>query len=532
MFEKILKKIDSSNTNYESWILSAIGIILIRIFLEQISSYTPNHPILIDISTIIHYSTFFLSVAIWCFVILLYTTKRTVGEISNIALYGLSLILIAPVVDILLKSNVGSVMHYAFLNSNDLLKAFLTMFWSSPANGITYGIRVEIIILVLLSFFIIKTYTKNVRRSLFGSFLIYLFIFISCSLPSILSIFSNITSVSFVQNSLLSSNIINNSFFSTQISNFERLLDVGFNSLMIQINSMLLIIGTFLISLYHYKKKILIIIKNSRPERILHYSIMILIGAFMAKNNSFFLSWINILSLVLVIGSFKLAWISAVLVNDMNDIEIDKISNPERPLPQNSLEVNDFKILSKLFFLFSLLLAYSTGLYTLFFITLFSVVYYIYSSYPLKIKRNFIGGIFTIGIATLSAVYSGFFLVNRSREIMDFQVTIALAIFLIFGIGSMIKDIKDYEGDKSEGIVTLPVFIGLKCSKIVISIIIMIGFLLSGFYLNSEITMVSSIICSILSWRIINNAKYNERSFFIIYIAFLVIYAIVFAMRL
>ena len=53
--DNILKRIAALPFTIESWLLSAVGIILIRIFLEHYSSNETGRFVLIDASTVVHY---------------------------------------------------------------------------------------------------------------------------------------------------------------------------------------------------------------------------------------------------------------------------------------------------------------------------------------------------------------------------------------------------------------------------------------------------------------------------------------------
>lgn len=530
MFRELIKKLSAYHITFETWILSVSGIICIRIFLEQYSNNIAKHFVLIDLSTIVQYGVSFLTILLSCIAIIMFFTKRPLGEIFSLTLFVFPIILTPPIFDLLLSHGKGYGIHYIFLPLKDLTYAFLTDFWSTTDHGMTSGIRIEILFLITSSFALIYTYTKNILRSLMGSFFIYLSIFVLVSVPSFLGILQNDSIPHFIEQSILRSNIINNSTFSQQLG-FGRLLDIGFNSLMTQVNLMVALAMTIVMCVLGYKEKFKIILRNSRPERILHYSLLIVMGVILGGGKSFFYSWVNILSLCMTIIAFTAAWLAAVCINDIHDREIDLISNKNRPIPSGLFTDNEFRSLARIFLLFSLVSAYVSSLYGLFFVILFSFVYYLYSTEPLKFKRHFISGAMVIGIASVSCILSGFFLSQNSRELFSFPPLAVLTLVLLFGFSSMVKDLKDYEGDLSNGIKTLPVIIGLKSSKILIASIISLSMIGISLYLRDWVIIVASIITSIFVWAVLLAKNYKEKRFFIVYLGYLVVCAAVLLFR-
>ena len=527
MFASLLKKIGSLPLTIESWLLSATGIIIIRIFLEHYSSNEAGRFVLIDASTVVHYVVFFLATLLLGTLIYMFFSRSTLKESSVITLFGFMIIWFPPVADLVISRGGGFTMHYLFLQSHDLAKAFLTLFWSTDSFGITYGIRIEVAIVILAMFSVVYFKTKSFIRALVAAFLIYLGIFILVSLPSFFGIFQNRSIPTFVQNSILNSRIMNNTTYPEQFG-YERTLDVGFNSLMTQANLLITLFLASLICLVGYREKFKVLFNNSRFERILHYSLLIVVGAVFGGGPNFFHSWINILSLLMTVMSFVFAWLVAVCINDIYDKEIDDISNNNRPLPQGLFSSGEFYSLSIVFFIISLVAAYSSSMYGLFFVIAFSFAYYIYSVEPLRLKRHWITGALIIGFACATALLAGFFLSAPDKSFLSFPPLFVLAVVILFGFGSMIRDIKDYDGDKAKGISTLPVLVGLTKSKIVIGSVITLGFLATAYFFRDRFLAISAIVASIIVWRIFFAKVYKEKNFFIVYLTFLIVFIVIF----
>jgi 4-hydroxybenzoate polyprenyltransferase len=530
MFRNLVKKIGEYPLTFETWLLSALGIIFIRIFLEQYSNNLAGHFVLIDVPTIVQYAASFMTILLSSTAVLLYFTKKSLREVSALALFAFTIILTAPLFDLILSAGKGYKIYYLFLNIRDLALAFISEFWSTVPNGMTFGIRIEIALVIIASFFLIYISTKNAVRSVVGALLIWFSIFLVDCLPSFLGIFQSGSIPHFIQQSILSSNIIVNSTFSLS-SGFERLYDIGFDSLMTQANIIIALFALILICIFGYREKAKIMLGNIRPERILHYALLVVGGAILGGGRYFFYSWVNDLSLLTTMLAFAAAWISAVCINDINDKEIDAISNQYRPLPQGSFSDSEFYVLARIFLIIALVSAYAASLYGLFFVILFSFVFYLYSSGPMRLKRHFVSGALVIGIASISAILSGFFLSIQSRELFSFPPLLVITLIVLFGFSSMVKDIKDYAGDYSNGIRTLPVVVGLKASKIIIATIISFSILGISIYLHNWLLIAASAIASLLIWIILLAKNYKETYFFIVYLVYLAVCMIVFLMR-
>jgi geranylgeranylglycerol-phosphate geranylgeranyltransferase len=155
---------------------------------------------------------------------------------------------------------------------------------------------------------------------------------------------------------------------------------------------------------------------------------------------------------------------SSMIVNDIFDIELDKIDHPNRPLVNG-----DIKIVDGIGYLFGLLslteilnLWFLPGnLQTIFHLAIINILLYT----PIYKKIPFIKNIFCAAIITFSVFVSG---LSASKKLMvvnpGFSIlSVALSIFF-FGswYSEILLDITDYAGDKKNQIYTIPVLYGKK----------------------------------------------------------------------
>jgi 4-hydroxybenzoate polyprenyltransferase len=228
-------------------------------------------------------------------------------------------------------------------------------------------------------------------------------------------------------------------------------------------------------------------------------------------------------SYLLAIVALVAAGMFSICQNDIYDEKIDVISNPERPLASGILSKNDMETASKIFLLFAVLAAYASSMYVLFFTCLMLFIYFIYSNPPLRLKRFGILNSFLVSLACTGAVLDGFFLANADKSILAFPFSLVLGIIIFHTIVANIRDIKDFEGDRVEGIKTLPVLLGLNKSKKMIAGSICFFYLLIPWYFHISFLIIPAIVAVILSWYFITKKDYKEWKGFAVYMIYLLL---------
>lgn len=178
--------------------------------------------------------------------------------------------------------------------------------------------------------------------------------------------------------------------------------------------------------------------------------------------------------LPLVFGSLSLSFLNAAAntLNQIYDLEIDRINKPERPLPSGRLTIKEGWIITLLLYSISLALANQIGAQGFALIVLIAIITFIYSGLPFRTKRFGFFANFTIAVprgcllkvAGWSAVRSAYMI---EPWFMGF-------IFFLYLLGAQsTKDFSDVEGDRAFGCVTLPIKYGMRqASRIIVPFII------------------------------------------------------------
>lgn len=162
------------------------------------------------------------------------------------------------------------------------------------------------------------------------------------------------------------------------------------------------------------------------------------------------------------------------------EIKIDRINKPYRPIPQGIITVKEGKIFASILFLTGNLIAFAVKPEFCFFtviITLFAITY----TSGLRIKRIFLINNMHQSIARgflpVISVFSLFGPLNL------FSISLGILISSWIMSFQSTKDFGDIPGDKIGGVNTLPVVLGKKNSIYIMSLLMLISFLLLFLFL-------------------------------------------------
>ncbi len=204
-------------------------------------------------------------------------------------------------------------------------------------------------------------------------------------------------------------------------------------------------------------------IKLVRPLNCLITFLSVLIGGFIISESA-----ININLLLIASVSASLITAAGNVINDIYDIELDKISHPKRPLPLNKVSISQAKTIYILLNLLALILLFISSIYLTLIGVLAIALLFIYSSF---LKKIFLLSNLVIAFLTgLTFIFAG----EAVNNLMSSFIPAGFA-FLINLIREIVKDTEDLEGDIQCGINSLPIVLGFKkTSWIVLSLTIIL----------------------------------------------------------
>jgi 4-hydroxybenzoate polyprenyltransferase len=501
MIKKIINNIENLKIPLTYFLLSFLFIINLRNFLESFS--TKNFDLLWQLDEILNYNSFYIVLALSIILLFYLATKKGLKNITKIVLTGFTITLLPPLLDLIISQGKGLTMTFFVPDIHkNLFSRFFYFFGEmgtcsgSPEMlcGITPGIKIEVLLVLIATFLYFKIKKINLIKNLFFVFLTYSLIFFYFSS---IYIIKNIAELLELQYKF--------SYQSTTIFYFIIIFFIG-NFLFYTTNK------------NHFKA----ILKDIRPLRLLHYVSLFLMGVFIFNYNKDSFILIDLFKSISIIIAITLAWIYSVITNNIEDQEIDKITNKNRPLIKESVKLEEYKKIAYLTLSFALIYAGIVGFKFFFLVFLFIGNYFVYSMPPLRLKKvPFLSKLF-IALNSLITIMMGFLITNFSLE--NFPV-ILYPLFLI-GFTAVINfiDIKDYKGDKHEGIKTLPVIMGIKKSKFFIGLFFITVYSWIFFIFPENNIFILFPFIGFLQFYLINKKNYQEKYIFITYLLTLVVF--------
>jgi len=193
--------------------------------------------------------------------------------------------------------------------------------------------------------------------------------------------------------------------------------------------------------------------------------------------------WHTDLILYPLIGALMAAVLNAGnnALNQIYDLDIDRVNKPKRPLPSGRLSLGDAWVFTWVTYAIALVLAWLVGpkgRHECFWLVLVAVICtYIYSVPPLRTKKRGIWANVTIAIPRgVLLKVAGW---SSVKTIVGLEPWYIGAIFGLFLLGaSTTKDFADMEGDARGGCRTLPIIYGVRRAAWMISPSFVLPFLM------------------------------------------------------
>jgi 4-hydroxybenzoate polyprenyltransferase len=294
------------------------------------------------------------------------------------------------------------------------------------------------------------------------------------------------------------------------------------------LNTLFLLILCLELSLWFFfynREKFLAIVRNFRVFRLFHFYLMFLLGLILsAKVYPIFTQYslkyfFNQISKIIAgLGSVSFAWFTAICLNDVADLKIDRLSNPMRPLPQGKLTQEEIRKIGGVFFILCMLFSYTVPPFAYrYLILIFIGLSYIYSCFPFRLKRFLIISKLSIATASLAIVLAGFAIFNKEGNFIKFPKEILGLILICYTLALNFIDIKDVEGDKKAGIDTIPTIFGENRGKKIIGYLFIVAYSLAPVILNKLYLMPLSFVVGSINFFILTRPKVKEKYIFIIY---------------
>ena len=224
----------------------------------------------------------------------------------------------------------------------------------------------------------------------------------------------------------------------------------------------------------------------SRPFTLVAPALGVVSGAITAAGAIPRDGWTAELLKYTVLGALMAAVLNAAsnALNQIYDLEIDRVNKPQRPLPSGRLSIRDAWTFTVVTYAIALILAWMVapgGRHECFWIVVIATILtFVYSCPPLRTKQRGLWANITIAIPRgVLLKVAGWSCV---KTIFGLEPWFIGGIFGLFLLGaSTTKDFSDMEGDARGGCVTLPIKYGVKRAAWMISPSFVLPFLLISY---------------------------------------------------
>jgi geranylgeranylglycerol-phosphate geranylgeranyltransferase len=248
------------------------------------------------------------------------------------------------------------------------------------------------------------------------------------------------------------------------------------------------------------KRKTQGFIKIIRPQNIIPTLFLSFTGGWISNPSiksllncpKFIVSSINAVSVMSI----------SMIINDLFDLELDKINNPKRPLVTGEITKAEAIIYNCILIGLTELLSFKyLATKSIIFVNLALLNVIIYT--PFLKRLLFIKNVSCASLVSFSIFFSGLasislqntFLDNKSRSLLWIAVR---TIFFGSLFNELLLDMHDYEGDKKFNINTFPVVFGLEKSWVLANIIMKTNIAWNSFHImylyNFQIGIIFSFI--------------------------------------
>ncbi len=510
----IIEKIENQKNKFETWFFGFLGIVLLRMFIEIFLNNIPTKNGCSYLFFLVNDFLLIMTIYLFILIFLIIFTKDNFKKLNNILFYGAWLVLLPPIIDRLVFKESLYKNFYIFDSLIGLIKRFFLFYGDGLSWGITIGGRIFIFLsIILLSGYYF--YKKNkILKTFFLAVFLYSLFFIFNSLPTLITFIleffrtgtilevSRTTVVGYFMSPFSVFGIENNELALFLVKKMSLIYYV---LLFISVNFLYFLIN---------KKKYLSLIKNIRPVQVVYNWGLLFLGlsfGFLSFPENFQLNFFTVLSILVLVIVVFCSWVSSVLINDLSDLAIDKISNTERPLIKKEITAEEYKKINIILVLFLIIGAFLIKPLFVVFVVLYYFLTWFYSCKPFRFKRIFLLSNTLIAFSSLLFLLMGFIVFSGEKTLSIFPWKIYWFLFWAYFLITPLKDLKDFEGDKKNKSYTLPVLVGKKNTRLIIASFLFSFYLASVYILNKQELFLSALIFGVINFLIVNNNKISEK---------------------
>lgn len=458
----LVETIETAPITLGSFSLSFLAIILVRLLIENGTNLFASEPLDYVLYEYSHTFLFFLLSFLVFLPIARLAGAASWTRAANLLLIGFLIIWSPPVIDKIIFGEHTFWSFYELDGISGLAYRFFHFFGDTPNIGITYGVRIEVALmsigLGLYSFFRSRSPIRALRVLLLS----YLVFFILGTFPSYIAILALAAEkglFAVTEGDIAGFMLSPKRFFGHDIADPRMALSLRMSLAYAVL--CVLAVGTFL---YRTSRRTFFaLLGNVRWPQIFWHGGLLFLGGGLAtlytgSDTDFDL--FEILSMVSMTIAVISAWLASVVPNDLADRRIDALTNPDRPIPKRHLSESTYRSIGLLFFFVSILFSSIVSVKAALFLLAYQAIAWIYSAPPLRLKRIPFVATLLSAAAGMTVLFSGYSVLAPTQDISALPFPLLAFLFLCYAVTIPLKDFKDIRGDRSDGVITIPVLFG------------------------------------------------------------------------
>jgi homogentisate phytyltransferase/homogentisate geranylgeranyltransferase len=470
-----IEGLESSTAPWGAWAATFVGLVVARNLLEGVLGpsrvlgfshfASPSALMVLD-----HFLLFYVSVFLAIAILLSWAAREEIGRVMKAMTPAWTIVLLPPIVDFLTTGGEGARLSYVLSLESVVLRFFDPR---AAVEHVSAGQRVEILLACHLAMLYVRVKTRSWPRAIGTFFAVYGIVAAHGVLPSVYARLAWLAT----EGTKVAHSVAYDAAFKAggMIVEESRKLAIVFLA-----TSTALGWATFG---RHAAGAARAVCANVRPLRSLHYVVMTGFGialawAIFARAGVALGGAGDYLAIVATLAATFFAFQASVWLNDIFDVDADRIAEPGRPLPAGTVDRGLAVRLALTFAATALLFALNVKYATFLTLALALVASLLYSAPPLRLKRFPIVGTLTLGAASLLAALTGFSVLAEERAFVIFPAGLAWLLVLSFGAAFSAKDLKDTEGDRATGTYSFPVLLGPARGKAIVAVLVFVGYLL------------------------------------------------------
>ncbi len=513
---RFITALENTPLSLGSFVLAFTALIITRLLIENTLGLFQAHSLFFMFFEFTHTFLFFL-----CSFILMLPVVRLAGaadikKAANVLLFGFLIILTPPLIDRAIFGSGNYWSFYEFDGFFGLLQRFVTLFGDTPDIGITYGVRVEVVVVTLA--LALYTYAKSQRwlKTLLIALLAYTVLFVLGTFPSWLTLGILLFQKSFLA---INANDVAALFLSPEAILARDLTDFR-GVLNFKMSLVYGALGTVLTGILLWKESpraFFALFRNARFPQLIYHAGLFLLGLLFALHFSranFEGEFFHLAGIVVLLIAIECAWLASVIANDIYDTAIDVQTNPTRPLIEQTISLPLYRIYGILFFVTSLLLAGIINFSALFLLLAYQALAWLYSAPPLRLKRFPLIATLLAASAGLVVLIIGYLAVSTEGNLKSLPLPLLVFLFVSYTLSLPLKDFKDRVGDQANHVLTLPVLLGENGAKQMMGSLIFLLAMASPIVLNIRSLFWVALLYGGLAFWTIQKGTPNEASFF------------------